>query len=170
MIYFGFAQCSLGKVLVATTDVGLCAVSLAEDISVLSLDLSQQFPNSPIVHATAEVADSLAQIIALIETPNCIVNLKLDLHGTVFQQRVWQTLLTIPCGSTATYSEIAQLIQSPKATRAVASACAANPLSVIVPCHRVIRKNGQLSGYRWGIERKAELLRREKFVTLSKNS
>ncbi len=160
-IRFAVGQCSLGAILVAATEAGVCAITLGEDPAVLLADLQARFPKADLVGADAGFEATVAEVIALVEAPRAGLALPLDLRGTAFQQRVWQALRAIPPGSTATYTQIAQAIGAPRAVRAVAAACAANPTAVAVPCHRVVRLDGDLAGYRWGLERKRTLLARE---------
>jgi AraC family transcriptional regulator of adaptative response/methylated-DNA-[protein]-cysteine methyltransferase len=160
-IRFAVGQCSLGAVLVAATDQGVCAVTLGDDPAALVRDLEDRFPAAELVGGDADFEGLVARVIGLIEAPGQGLDLPLDIRGTAFQQRVWQALRDIPPGRRATYAEIAARIGAPRAVRAVAQACAANPLAVAIPCHRVVRTDGALSGYRWGVERKAKLLERE---------
>ncbi|WP_337236780.1 bifunctional DNA-binding transcriptional regulator/O6-methylguanine-DNA methyltransferase Ada [Proteus faecis] len=160
-IFFAIAQCSLGSILVAQSEKGICAIMLGDDAELLLDNLQKQFPLAELIGANEEFEQIIAQVIGFIELPQQPLSLPLDIQGTVFQQKVWRALLDIPFGSTMTYQEIANKIGAPKAYRAVANACAANKLAVAIPCHRVIRQNGELSGYRWGIERKAKLLQTE---------
>jgi AraC family transcriptional regulator of adaptative response/methylated-DNA-[protein]-cysteine methyltransferase len=160
-IRYAVGQCVLGWTLVAVTERGLCAVELGDDREALAAQLRERFPQAAITAAESELADWVAMVVASIETPGYEFNLPLDLQGTAFQQRVWQALREIPAGTTLSYAELAQRIGQPQAVRAVAGACATNPVAVIVPCHRVVRIDGELSGYRWGMERKQTLLERE---------
>lgn len=160
-IYFAIGECSLGSVLVAQSERGICAIALGDDPAILLNELQEQFSNAKLIGGDANYEAIVAQIIGFIEHPTDTFDLPLDIRGTVFQQRVWQALQTIKPGQTASYGELAQRIGSPKAVRAVASACAANVLAVAIPCHRIVRNNGDLSGYRWGVERKRALLTRE---------
>lgn len=156
------AACSLGSLLVGATERGVCSILLGDDPEELAHDLKQRFPHAELIGADGAFNELVAAVVALVEYPGKSQPLPLDIRGTAFQQRVWQALRAISPGSTATYSEIARAIGAPAATRAVAGACAANPLAVAIPCHRVVRTDGSLSGYRWGIERKRALLEREK--------
>lgn len=160
-IRFAIAQCSLGALLVAQSERGVCAILLGDDPEALLHDLQDKFPKAELIGADAEFEQWVAKVVGFIEAPALGLDLPLDLRGTAFQERVWQALRSIPAGSTASYAEIAQRIGAPRAVRAVAQACAANSLAVAVPCHRVVRSNGNLSGYRWGVERKQALLARE---------
>ncbi len=160
-IRFAVGECSLGAILVATTDRGICTILLGDDPDALVRDLQDQFPKAELIGADASFEQLVAQVVGFIEAPGIGLDLPLDVRGTAFQQRVWQALREIPTGSTASYSEIAARIDAPKSVRAVAGACAANNLAVAIPCHRVVRHDGTLSGYRWGVERKRALLTRE---------
>lgn len=160
-IRFAIGECTLGTILVAGTDMGVCAILLGEDPETLVRDLERRFPRAQLTGAEAAFDRRVAQVVGLVEQPHTAAELPLDIRGSVFQQRVWKALRQIPVGSTMTYSEVAAVIGSPRAARAVAKACAANPLAVAIPCHRVVRQDGTLSGYRWGVERKRELLARE---------
>jgi AraC family transcriptional regulator, regulatory protein of adaptative response / methylated-DNA-[protein]-cysteine methyltransferase len=160
-IRFAVGACSLGNVLVAATNKGVCVVQFGDDPQNLVEDLQDRFPKAKLVGGDADFEAMVAAVIGVIETPAQGCDLPLDVQGTAFQHRVWQALRAIPAGSTASYADIAQQIGQPKAVRAVARACAANPAAVIIPCHRVVRTNGALSGYAWGVERKRALLDRE---------
>ncbi|MGH8439111.1 MAG: bifunctional DNA-binding transcriptional regulator/O6-methylguanine-DNA methyltransferase Ada [Pseudomonas sp.] len=160
-IRFAIGQCSLGAILVAQSERGICAILLGDDPQALLYDLQDKFPKADLLGGDAAFETLVARVVGLIEVPGIGLDLPLDLRGTAFQERVWQALRTIPAGTTASYAEIAQRIGSPKAVRAVAQACAANALAVAIPCHRVVRSDGNLSGYRWGVERKRQLLERE---------
>ena len=145
----------------AATDVGVCAIFLGDDPDVLVHDLEDRFPGAVLTGADAPFERWMAAVVALVDDPRTGLDLPLDVRGTVFQQRVWQALRAIPAGRTASYAEIAATIGAPTAVRAVAAACAANKLAVAIPCHRVVRTDGALSGYRWGVDRKRQLLDRE---------
>jgi len=162
-IRFATGRCTLGVILAAASPRGLCAVLLGDEPGALVHDLAQRFPRARLHPDKHALAQQLAQLVARVDQPRPHpgAELPLDLHGTAFQQRVWKALCRIPAGSTATYAEIARQIGAPRAVRAVAQACAANALAVAIPCHRVVRSDGQLSGYRWGVERKRALLDRE---------
>lgn len=160
-IRFAVGECSLGAVMVAATEKGICAVLLGDDPDALLRELQDRFPRARLIGGAPDFAHIVAAVVALIEAPERGLDLPLDIRGTAFQQRVWQALREIPAGSTASYAEIARRIGAPKAVRAVARACAANALAVAIPCHRVVRSDGALSGYRWGIARKRALLARE---------
>lgn len=160
-IRFAIGQCSLGAILVAQSERGVCAILLGDDPQALLQDLQDRFPRANLIGGDAQFEQLVAQVVGLIEAPSIGLALPLDVRGTAFQQRVWQALREIPAGSTASYAEIAARIGAPRAVRAVAQACAANQLAVAIPCHRVVRSDGDLSGYRWGVARKRELLERE---------
>jgi AraC family transcriptional regulator of adaptative response/methylated-DNA-[protein]-cysteine methyltransferase len=160
-IRFAVGACSLGAILVATSERGVCAILIGDDPEALVRDLQDRFPRARMIGGDAAFEEWVAKVVGFVEAPALGLDLPLDVRGTAFQQRVWQALRDIPAGSTASYTEIAQRIGAPKAVRAVAQACAANPVAVAIPCHRVVRTDGALSGYRWGIERKRALLDRE---------
>jgi len=160
-IQFGTATCALGMVLIAATSKGVCCIELGDNANTLIELLQRRYPRANFSPMTAQTAQWLQQLIRWIEQPQSALQLPLDIQGTAFQRQVWEALRAIPLGTTASYTEIAARIGKPKAVRAVATACANNQLALIIPCHRVIRGNGELAGYRWGIERKRELLRRE---------
>lgn len=160
-IRFAVAQCSLGALLVAATERGLCAISLGDDPEALVHELQDRFPKAQLVGADGEFERWVAQVVGFVESPQVGLSLPLDVRGTAFQQRVWQALRDVPPGTRASYAEIAERIGSPRAVRAVAQACASNTLAVAIPCHRIVRQDGALSGYRWGVERKRTLLARE---------
>lgn len=160
-VWFAVGQCKLGHILVAESARGICAILLGDDPDALVQSLQQRFPHAVLQGADAEFEQRIATIVGFVDAPETGLNLPLDIRGTAFQQRVWQALRDIPLGSTASYSQIAEKIGAPKAVRAVAGACAANWLAVAIPCHRVVKNDGQLSGYRWGVERKKALLDQE---------
>ncbi len=157
-IRFGIGQCSLGAILVAASRQGVCAILLGDDPEALARDLQDRFPKASLIGGDAQFEQWMATVIGFVETPRVGLDLPLDVRGTAFQQRVWKALRQIPVGTTATYAAIANRIGSPKAVRAVAQACGANALAVAIPCHRVVRTDQGLSGYRWGVERKRALL------------
>lgn len=160
-IRFTISPCSLGQLLVAQSARGVSAVLFGDDAGELGRDLARRFPGAALI-AGEPGHDSLAmKVVALVESPVRELDVPLDTRGTEFQRRVWQALRQIPAGSTASYSDIARRLGMPKSARAVAQACAANALAVVVPCHRAVRSDGSLSGYRWGVERKRALLERE---------
>ncbi|MBL8523723.1 MAG: bifunctional DNA-binding transcriptional regulator/O6-methylguanine-DNA methyltransferase Ada [Betaproteobacteria bacterium] len=160
-IRFAIGQCSLGAILVAQSGRGVCAILMGDDAGQLARDLQDRFPRANLIGGDREFEKLVATVVGFVEAPKIGLDLPLDVRGTAFQQRVWQALRNIPVGETASYSDIAARIGSPKSVRAVAQACAANALAVAIPCHRVVRSDGGLSGYRWGVERKRELLERE---------
>jgi AraC family transcriptional regulator of adaptative response/methylated-DNA-[protein]-cysteine methyltransferase len=160
-IKFAVGECSLGNILVAQSDRGICAIQLGDDPTLLLQELEDRFPHAELIGADKDFEKIIALVVGFVEAPTQYLNLPLDIRGTAFQQRVWQALTEIPLGTTASYSEIAQRIGAPKSFRAVAMACGANSLAVIIPCHRVVRNDGSLSGYRWGVERKKILLDNE---------
>jgi AraC family transcriptional regulator of adaptative response/methylated-DNA-[protein]-cysteine methyltransferase len=160
-IRYATTACSLGRILVAASDKGVCAILLGDDSETLLVELGRQFPRAQLIGGDKDFEALAAKVIALVETPIVKFDLPLDIQGTAFQHRVWEALGRIPAGTTVTYKDIAEAIGAPNAIRAVASACAANRLAVAIPCHRVIRGDGSLSGYRWGIERKRALLAKE---------
>ncbi|TGQ64190.1 bifunctional DNA-binding transcriptional regulator/O6-methylguanine-DNA methyltransferase Ada [Mesorhizobium sp. M00.F.Ca.ET.186.01.1.1] len=160
-IRFAVGQSSLGAILVASSQKGVAAILLGEDPDALVRDLQDRFPKARLIGGDPEYEALVARVVGLIEAPALGLDLPLDVRGTAFQQRVWQALRDIPMGHTVSYAEIARRIGAPKATRAIAAACAANKLAIAIPCHRVVRKDGALSGYAWGAERKRALLDRE---------
>ena len=163
-IRFALGECSLGSILVAASDKGVCAILLGDDPDALARDLQDRFPRATLSGGDAGFEAWVARVVGFVEAPRLGLDLPLDVRGTAFQQRVWRALSNIPAGSTASYAAIAQQIGAPRALRAVAQACAANPLAVAIPCHRVVRSDGALSGYRWGVERKRALLDRESAI------
>lgn len=160
-IRFAVGQTSLGAILVASSGKGVAAILLGNDPDELVRDLQDRFPKAHLIGADRDYEAVIASVVGLVEKPGTGLNLPLDVRGTAFQQRVWQALREVAIGESVSYSEVARRIGSPKAVRAVASACAANNLAVAIPCHRVVRSNGDLGGYRWGVERKREMLSRE---------
>lgn len=160
-VRYTLADCILGRCLVAESERGICAILLGNDDATLISELHALFPTAQDAPADADFSQHVSEVIAVINSRNTPLSLPLDIQGTAFQQQVWQALRTIPCGETVSYQQLANAIGKPKAVRAVASACAANKLAIVIPCHRVIRGDGALSGYRWGIVRKAQLLQRE---------
>lgn len=160
-IRFAVAQCSLGPVLVAATDIGVCAIRFGDDADRLVCELQDSFPQARLEGGNDAFEALVARVLGAIERPSQTADLPLDIKGTVFQERVWQALRDIPLGQTASYAEVARRVGLPRASRAVAAACAANPVAVAIPCHRVVRTDGALSGYRWGVARKRSLLERE---------
>jgi AraC family transcriptional regulator, regulatory protein of adaptative response / methylated-DNA-[protein]-cysteine methyltransferase len=160
-IRFAVGECSLGSILVAATEKGVCTIHFGDDPEVLVRELQDHFPKAQLIGGDARFEQLVAQVVAFVEAPARALDLPLDVRGTAFQQRVWQALREVPPGTTVSYAEIARRIGAPRGVRAVAQACAANPLAVAIPCHRVVRRDGALSGYRWGVERKQALLERE---------
>lgn len=160
-IHFAIGQSSLGAILVAQSLHGICAIALGDDPARLAQQLQDQFPAAILIGDDPQFQSLVAQVVGFIEAPHIGLDLPLDIRGTAFQHRVWQALQDIPPGTTLTYSELAQRIGAPKSARAVARACASNLIAVAIPCHRIIRTDGSLSGYRWGVERKQTLLTRE---------
>lgn len=160
-IRFAVGECSLGSILVAASEKGIAAIMFSDDPEVLVHDLEDRFPKANLIGGDSAFENIMARVVGLIEAPETYFDLPLDVRGTAFQHRVWQALREIPAGTTASYSEIAERIGTPKAVRAVAAACAANKIAVAIPCHRVVRNDGSLSGYRWGVERKRRLIERE---------
>lgn len=160
-IHFATGECSLGKILVGATPQGICAISFGKDEHELLRELRRRFPQALPIAASSALQTVLAKVIRFIEAPGPELDLPLDLRGTPFERQVWQALREIPPGRTASYAVIAERIGAAGEAYAVGEACAANPIAVAVPCHRVVRKNGALAGYRWGIRRKRALLARE---------
>lgn len=160
-IRFAVGQCSLGAILVAATLRGVCAIFLGDDPDALVRDLQDRFPHAELLGGEADFEQWAAAVVGFVEAPRLGLALPLDIRGTAFQLRVWQALQAIPAGETVSYSVLAERIGLPKSARAVAGACAANVLAVAIPCHRVVRADGSLSGYRWGVARKRTLLDRE---------
>lgn len=160
-IHFTAGACSIGSVLIACSQKGICAILIGDSEVKLAKDLQSRFSDSDIIQSDDELAYLLAKVLPFIEQPSIGLDAPLDIRGTAFQQSVWQALCEIPPGMTASYMEIAQKLGAPKAFRAVAQACGSNALAVAIPCHRVVKSDGGLSGYRWGIERKRLLLQRE---------
>ena len=160
-IRFAIGECSLGSILVAASERGVCAILLGDDPDQLARDLQDRFPRAELMGGDAGFEQLVAKVVGFVEAPRLGLDLPLDVRGTAFQQRVWQALRQIPAGETVSYTEVAKRIGSPKSVRAVAQACAANALAVAIPCHRVVRNDGGLSGYRWGVARKRALLGRE---------
>jgi AraC family transcriptional regulator of adaptative response/methylated-DNA-[protein]-cysteine methyltransferase len=160
-IRFAIGECSLGSILVAASDRGVCAILLGDDPDELARELQDRFPRAVLIGGDAAFEALVAKVVGFVEAPRLGLGLPLDVRGTAFQQRVWQALREIPAGKTVSYTEIAKRIGVPKSVRAVGQACGANSLAVAIPCHRVVRNDGGLSGYRWGVERKRALLARE---------
>ena len=160
-IRFAVGACRLGAILVAQSDKGICAISLGDDASALVRELQDRFPKAHLVGDDPAFDALVAHVVGFVEAPETGFDLPLDIRGTAFQQKVWQALRAIPAGKTLSYAELATAIGSPAAVRAVAGACAANTLAVAIPCHRIVRTDGSLSGYRWGVDRKQALLQAE---------
>jgi O-6-methylguanine DNA methyltransferase len=160
-IAFATGESALGTVLVARSQEGVCAILIGSEPAELESNLAARFTESTLVRDDRKLGDDLRKILRFIETPAEGLDLALDIRGTPFQQRVWDALLRIPTGATVTYGALARRIGEPDAVRAVANACAANAIALAIPCHRVVRSNGTLSGYRWGVERKRALLAKE---------
>lgn len=160
-IRFAVGETSMGSILVASSQKGVAAILLGDDPDELVHDLQDRFPNAQLIGADRNYENLVASVVGFVEMPQLGLGLPLDVRGTAFQQRVWQALREIPVGSTVSYAEVARRIGAPKAVRAVASACAKNNLAVAIPCHRVVKNDGALSGYAWGVDRKRELLKRE---------
>ncbi|TAI66640.1 methylated-DNA--[protein]-cysteine S-methyltransferase [Bradyrhizobium sp. Leo170] len=161
MLFYATGECALGKVLVARSANGVCAILLGADSGELEADLAARFPEAMLVANEAIVRDDLAKVIRFVDKPAEGLHLALDMRGTALQRRVWDKMRSIPVGRTVTYMELARWISPMASARVIAGACAANPIALAIPCHRVIRTDGDLAGYRWGIERKRELIRKE---------
>jgi AraC family transcriptional regulator of adaptative response/methylated-DNA-[protein]-cysteine methyltransferase len=161
-IRFAVSETSLGAVLVAKTRDGVCAIEFGGDATALVRRLKDRFPSAELHDGDAALEKIVARVVAQVESPRSDFSLPLDIHGTAFQQRVWDALKEIPVGATASYAEVAHRIGAPRAVRAVAQACAANPAAGVIPCHRVVRSDGSPGGYRWGVARKETLLERER--------
>jgi AraC family transcriptional regulator, regulatory protein of adaptative response / methylated-DNA-[protein]-cysteine methyltransferase len=160
-IRFAIGESSMGLILVARSDRGVCAIFMGDHPGQLVRDLRDRFPGTNLIGGNGDFEQLVSKVVGFVEESAVSLALPLDVRGTAFQQRVWQALREIPVGSTASYTEIAKRIGSPQSIRAVAQACGANPLALAIPCHRVVRNDGTLSGYRWGVERKRALLERE---------
>ena len=160
-IRFAVGQCSLGAILVAQSQRGICAILLGDDPDELVKDLQDQFKKAKLIGGDDDFEQLVAQVVGFVEQPALGLNLPLDVRGTAFQERVWQVLREIPPGVRVSYTLVAERIGSPSATRAVAQACGANRLAVAIPCHRVVSRDGDIAGYRWGVDRKRALLIRE---------
>jgi len=161
VIRCALAETALGPLMVGATEKGVCFIGFGEDAGALRGDLARRFPRARIEAAPEALAATVREVVAFIEEPRAALDLPLDLRGTAFQRRVWEALRRIPLGETRTYSGLAAEMGEPRATRAVARACAENKVSLAVPCHRVVGKDGDLTGYRWGVARKRALLRAE---------
>lgn len=158
---YDIGSSTLGRLLVATNDTGLCAILLGDSSQAVLRELRERFPDARLDHAPERLARALPRVVEFVDGRSASLDLPLDPAGTGFQQRVWRALRRIPPGTTASYTDIARRIDAPTSCRAVAQACGANPLALVIPCHRVVRSDGALSGYRWGVERKRALLERE---------
>jgi AraC family transcriptional regulator of adaptative response/methylated-DNA-[protein]-cysteine methyltransferase len=165
LILFCTERCALGMVLVAKSERGLCALLLGDDAAALATDLRRRFPGADLREDSSTLAALVSQVTAFLDQPAGGLEAALDLRGSAFEQQVWRALQEIPAGSVRTYSEIASRLGMPRAAKEVGEACAANALAVAIPCHRVVRKDGGLAGYRWGVRRKQMLLAREKVVS-----
>lgn len=161
ILFYDVADCALGKVLIARGAKGVCAILLGDDAEELAEELASRFPPAMLIASEAMVKRDLAKVRRYIEKPSEGLHLKLDMRGTPFQRRVWEKLKAIPVGGTVSYMELARWISPLANPRAVASACGANPIALAIPCHRVVRSNGDLGGYRWGSERKYQLIQKE---------
>lgn len=161
VLFYAVTNCELGKVLVARSAKGVCSILLGDNAEELTADLADRFPQSTLIASEAVVKDDLAKVLRYIAKPSDGLRLTLDMRGTPFQRRVWEKLKAISAGRTVSYMELAKWISPLANPRAVAGACAANPIALAIPCHRVVRTNGDLAGFRWGIERKRELIRKE---------
>lgn len=161
VLTYAVADCELGKVLVARSAKGVCSILLGDDAEELRADLANRFPQSTLIPSKTAVMDDVAKVLLYIEKPSHGLHLTLDMRGTPFQRRVWEKLKAIHAGRTVSYMELARWLSPLANPRAVASACAANPIALAIPCHRVVRNNGDLAGYRWGIERKRTLIHKE---------
>lgn len=164
VIRFAVAQCSLGAILIASSEKGVASILIGDDAEALVRGLQDRFPKAHFVGGDSGYEALVARVVGFVEAPGLGLDLPLDIRGTAFQQRVWQALREIPAGQTATYTDIARKIGAPRSVRAVAGACAANAIAVAIPCHRVVRHDGSLSGYRWGVERKRRLIDAERLV------
>jgi AraC family transcriptional regulator of adaptative response/methylated-DNA-[protein]-cysteine methyltransferase len=162
VIRTAFADCPFGRLLVGATDAGVCFIGFAEPDEALLGDLRRRFPRARVIADDAALAATVSTVLDFIAEPKQALDLPLDLRGTAFQLRVWQALTRIPPGETRTYAQLAEMIGNTRAVRAVARSCATNPVSLAVPCHRVVGSNGDLTGYRWGVPRKRALLDRER--------
>jgi AraC family transcriptional regulator of adaptative response/methylated-DNA-[protein]-cysteine methyltransferase len=160
-ILFAVGECSLGSILVARSERGICAILLGDGPDELLHELEKRFPRARLVGGDKAFETLVAKVVGFVEAPALGLDLPLDVRGTAFQLRVWRALQAIPAGKTVSYADLAKTIGAPKSVRAVAQACAANAIAVAIPCHRVVRSDGGLSGYRWGVERKSALLEKE---------
>jgi AraC family transcriptional regulator, regulatory protein of adaptative response / methylated-DNA-[protein]-cysteine methyltransferase len=161
ILSYATGECALGRVLVARGVDGVCAILIGAEHDEVEADLAARFPQAMLVVNEAVVHDDLAKVIRFVDNPAAGLNLTLDMRGTPLHRRVWEKLRAIPVGRTVTYTELARWISPLTSARVVAGACAANLIALAIPCHRVVRSDGDLAGYRWGIERKRELIRKE---------
>lgn len=161
-IFYSVASCSLGEILVAATGRGICAIEFGDHREELCERLQRRFPKAEILSGARELKGWVSEVVAFVESPQTNLTLPLDMHGTTFQQRVWKVLRKLPTGSTITYADLARRVGRPRAVRAAARACASNQIALAIPCHRVVRGDGDISGYRWGVARKQALLDRER--------
>ena len=160
-IRFAFAPFSLGSVLVAASDKGVVAILMGDDRAVLTRELTRTFSDARLVADEAGLEDMTAKVVAFLEAPHTALELPLDIRGGALEQAVWQALLAVPAGETITYGQIAKALPVPATAQEVGAACAANVLAVAIPCHRVVKADGSISGYRWGVQRKRRLINRE---------
>jgi methylated-DNA-[protein]-cysteine S-methyltransferase/AraC family transcriptional regulator of adaptative response/methylated-DNA-[protein]-cysteine methyltransferase len=158
---FAIGDCALGKVLVARSPIGVCAIRFGSTAGEVEQDLAASFPDSRIVLNNRRLRDDLTRVVQFIVMPRDPLDLDLDIRGTPFQHRVWDALRTIALGKPLTYAQLARRVSGPKSLRAIAQACAENPIALAIPCHRVMGNSGSMAGYRWGIERKQALINRE---------
>jgi AraC family transcriptional regulator, regulatory protein of adaptative response / methylated-DNA-[protein]-cysteine methyltransferase len=163
-IRFAIGGCSLGSILIAQSERGICAILLGDDPDELARDLQDRFPQANLIGGDGEFEQLVSKVVGFVEAPASGIDLPLDIRGTAFQQRVWQALREIPAGETASYTNIANRIGSPGSAKEVAQACAENTLAVAILCHRVVKKDSTLSGYRWGVKRKRALLEKEAYA------
>jgi len=161
ILHYAIGGCAVGRVLVARSAIGVCAILLGADHDEVEADLATRFPRATLVANAAIVHDDLVKVMRFVETPAAGLHLMLDMRGTPLQRRVWEKLRSIPVGRTVTYTELGRWISPLASARVIARACAANPIALAIPCHRVVRIDGDPAGYAWGIERKRELIRRE---------
>jgi O-6-methylguanine DNA methyltransferase len=161
ILSYATGECTLGRVLVARSVDGVCAILIGAEHDEVEADLAARFPQATLIANEAVVHDDLAKVIRFVDNPAAGLHLTLDMRGTPLHRRVWEKLRAIPVGRTVTYTELARWISPLTSARVVAGACAANPIALAIPCHRVVRSGGDLAGYRWGIERKRELIRKE---------
>jgi AraC family transcriptional regulator of adaptative response/methylated-DNA-[protein]-cysteine methyltransferase len=161
-VQYAIGSCAQGQLLVARGQEGICAIFMGDSVADLQRQIAESFPDAELIPTLSALQFDLRQVAQFIDQPDAEVDFDLSVGGTEFQQRIWKVLREIPAGQTWSYADVAERVGSPNAVRAVASACAANLLAVAIPCHRVVRSDGSLSGYRWGIDRKRSLLQRER--------